>query len=116
MLPEDQLQVDPNEFPVPFMLGGPRPATGVAAPKDGNRPAGRTSTTKTGAKIQPQQPPREAARTDAAVGKAGAPPASNAPPGDSSKSSDATTGKKPSTPVKIDPALLERFLKGTTNR
>jgi hypothetical protein len=116
MLPEDQLQVDPNEFPVPFMLGGPRPATGVAAPKDGNRPAGRTSSTKTGAKVQPQQPLREAARPDAAVGKAGAPPASNAPPGDSSKSSDATTGKKPSTPVKIDPALLERFLKGTSNR
>jgi hypothetical protein len=116
MLPEDQLQVDPNEFPAPFMLGGPHPAIGNAATKDGNRPSGGTPTRSAGAKAQPQQPSRGPVPRDAAASKASAPDASNTPPADSSKPSAATAGTKSSAPVKIDPALLERFLRGSSNQ
>lgn len=107
MVPEDPSQADPREFPLPYMLGGPRPKT----PGDGAaRPAGRI-------------PPPLPAPTNRPV--AGVPATPTTPEDDAdvpplpdrpaSRRSDPATAKK-SKPVSIDPRILEKLLQRNANR
>jgi hypothetical protein len=116
MVSEDQLQVDPKEFPIPFMVGGPKPTANGSMPTDRGRQAARPSTsTASGvsSSLSPSKDITTPAVTPLTEGSAESP---QVPAADASKSSKSSAGKKPSKPVKIDPSILERLLKGNAGR
>ena len=108
MQPEDPNQVDPREFPLPYMLGGPKPKVpGVVNPTSPDR------------MISPTVPAPDAkASNPRGLGKAPAaveddvPPLPDTPP---TRVSGKGTAKK-SKPVSIDPKLLQKLLQKNTNR
>jgi hypothetical protein len=113
MMPEDLRQADPQEFPLPYMLGGPRPnAPGPAAPK-GQGPSRspatsgpRTSGAAATARGEPEAAPAVPAVEDLAGPEAADPRSSGSP----------ASPKAQKKPVKIDPAILERLLQRNVNR
>ncbi len=108
MQSEDPNQVDPREFPLPYMLGGPKPRIpGVAPQKHSDR-------------MPPPTDPAPAAKARNSRGAGEAPvaveddvpPLPDTPP---SRVSGKGTPKK-SKPVSIDPKLLQKLLQGNANR
>jgi hypothetical protein len=113
IMPDDRRQGDSEEFPLPYMLGGPRPKLPSAGR---SRDAARTSATKAKAGAIPHSgdlsegvpiaSPSDA--SDLVVAEQGA---AKARPGDSS-----TASAKKKKPVKLDPAMLQKLLQKNANR
>src|SRR5262249_10553485 len=113
MVPEDARQADPEEFPLPFMLGGPKPTLpgGAAAQASGR---GRASTTGDAARPGSSRTIRPGPGDPAAgVSDAESPQTPAAKPLGSCTSAASPTTKKP---VTIDPKILEKPLQGNANR
>ena len=114
MVPEDLRQADPREFPLPYMMGGPRPAVpGTGASRE-QRSADSQATTAArtpedapgGARKEPGESP--------VIRTAGTPAGPDTDDPRSSASSGSSKAKKK--PVKLDPAILERLLQRNANR
>ena len=108
MVPEQWLPSDPREFPLPYLLGGPRPAMmGGTDPRGAANPAVRPSQPGTTAEALPPLP------GDPANSPAGPAPATG-PEG----SPKAATGKAntPRKALNLHPALLQRVLNPTGSR
>ena len=116
MVPDDPAHGNPEEFPLPFPLGGARPTAGTSAVAKSQARGQASSSRSTAARGGPS-----ATRRDGA-GAPGAPsaPGVSAPPGqDVSKprSAAAQTGATPKKKsVKLDPAILEKLLQRNANR
>jgi hypothetical protein len=113
MVSEDLLQADPKEFPLPYLLGGPKPTPSVkTTPRPRNRAGSAPSEDQAIAGSS-----RSPARGTAAPENADTMPSvsTNAPTTVSSKA-DPGMAKKPSKPVKIDPAILEKLLRRNADR
>jgi hypothetical protein len=113
MVPEDVLGGDPQEFPLPYMLGGPRPTAPTAAASHGEARAGAQASRAGTAPRDPAAvrggaslPTTDA---DAAV-PAGTDPGKPRP---GASKADRVTKKKS---VKIDPTILEKLLQKNANR
>lgn len=108
MLPEDPNQVDPREFPLPYMLGGPKPKVpGAANPK---RPDRMLPSTVPAQGVRARNP--QGAGVPAPAIDDDVPPLPDTPP---VRTSGKTPAKK-SKPVSIDPKLLQKLLQGNANR
>ncbi len=109
MVAEDPQQADPHEFPLPFMLGGPRPG-------DPSRAA-----TKGEARSRPPASRPGATKGDPAAVRAGMDDADASDharrdpekPRNAPSKADGAAKKKS---VKIDPAILEKLLQKNANR
>jgi hypothetical protein len=113
MVPEDLLQADPKEFPLPYLLGGPKPtASGkTVAPQRNRGDSPPSADPSNGASSRSPTPGKPA------PGIADTMPAG---PTISSKTAtskvDSSTLKKPSKSVKLDPAILEKLLRRNAER
>ncbi len=113
MVAEDLLQADPKEFPLPYLLGGPKPTPSV---KTVPRPRNRAGSAPSGNEANAGSS-LSAARGKAAPGSGGTMPSlSEAEPKTVSSKAESGTVKKPSKPVKIDPAILEKLLRRNAER
>ena len=118
MVAEDPQQADPHEFPLPFMLGGPRPGDPSRAATKGDP---SRAATKGNARSRPQVSKAAATKGDPAAVRAGmadadaSDPAGRDPdkPRTAPSKADGTAKKKS---VKIDPAILEKLLQKNANR
>ena len=113
IVPEDPNQTDPQEFPVPYMLGGPRPTVPTVSPNKANRQTRLPATEAGEQRISPGSglPELDDPRMPASAKE----PAIPDPPRSGSTSTPATPAAKKK-PVKIDPKLLERFLQKSAGR
>jgi hypothetical protein len=113
MVPEESGQADPREFPLPYMIGGPRPDLPAAAASRGNgrgqqpiaRRAADPGSTRPALPV-PGDAPAQSDGIDPTVPDTRKPPAAN----------DARTSAAKKKPVKIDPKILEKLLQGNANR
>jgi hypothetical protein len=113
MMPEEPGAADPGEFPVPYMLGGPKPKLpGAKATKASGRGA---PTASKGAMepapapnpgLAPGNLPVDPERVD--------PTPDGTPKAKSGDAANAPAAKKK--PVKIDPMILEKFLQRNATR
>jgi hypothetical protein len=114
MVPEDLQQADPREFPLPYMMGGPRPIVpGAGASREqrtADSQATRAARTPGEAPIAARKEPG-ASPDDRTAGTPAGP--ETADPRSSLSSGSSKAKKKP---VKIDPAVLERLLQRNANR
>lgn len=87
---------DPDEFPVPFAVGGGRPRSGVGpqSPQAPNQPAALPAL--------PPLPASTAGSAEEAAAALGDPPPAEPPSG--------AAAKKPRKPIKLDPKILEKAL------
>jgi hypothetical protein len=107
MVVEDPHQVDPREFPLPVLLGGPKPAaTGRSLPAESRRPNPRPTATD-GTPASSASPIGDAA----SPGRAGAGSTPKVSSPEAEASADTGAAKKSGKPLKIDPAILERALR-----
>ena len=107
---EDLSKSDPAEFPIPYMLGGPKPS--AAKKNDGTetKSTALPSAPKTrGSAILPKDNVSPGA-VDPAKVKSDDKVSRTADP------TDPGTVKKPKKPAKIDPAILEKLLQRNANR
>jgi hypothetical protein len=86
LVPGDQSQADPQEFPLPFVVSGVKPT--LSPPK---------AASQSSAKPPSQAPGEDHSSLPKLPEKAGA-------------TSEAATAKKPGKPLKLDPNILERAL------
>jgi hypothetical protein len=113
MVPEDPRQVDPREFPLPYMLGGPRPTVPGSPADIGNGRAPTPTTTRPPGAGTPGagRPAPGGSRIDPSAPGTTTP---DKPKAGADGNPDAPVAKKK--PLQIDPKALEKFLKGNTNR
>jgi hypothetical protein len=104
MVPEDLLKADPAEFPLPYMLGGPKPASSKKPVTQDTKPVDSQTSMKS--------PLAGRTTPGTATVKAGS-QNSDATPTDST---DPGVVKKPRKPAKIDPAILEKLLQRNADR
>jgi hypothetical protein len=105
MIPEDLLKADPAEFPLPYLLGGPKPASA----KKPSPPDTRAADSQTSGKSSPGV---KAAQGTAETVKAGSEKSSAA----QSTATDPVAVKKPRKPATINPAILEKLLQRNADR
>ncbi len=107
---EDLKKSDPAEFPLPFMLGGPKPTLMKRGETAETNPGTLKSTPKssTGETIPPQRGASTRGTADSVKGGA----TDEVP----STASDPGAVKKVKKPAKIDPAILEKLLRRNANR
>ena len=113
IVPEDPNQSDPREFPVPYMLGGPRPTVPAASPNKANRPSRVPASEAAEQGISPDSglPELDEPRMPVSTRDPAIPDA----PRSGSTSTQATSAVRKK-PVKIDPKILERFLQKSAGR
>jgi hypothetical protein len=107
---EDQSHARPQEFPLPFVIGGANPAVPQSGmqPRAANRPSAQSATNN----LSNARPPAQAS-TAAMTQETDKPIAPSDPklPGDQTAATgENATAKKPSKPLKLDPALLQKVL------
>ena len=110
-LAEDQVQASPQEFPLPFVISGSKPAI---------PPSGTSKRLADGPAAQPAsgersgtQPPARLTAAGAAINtdKAAATSDPKMPP-EETPAREQTTAKSASKPLKLDPTLLRKVLQG----
>jgi hypothetical protein len=113
MVPEESGQADPQEFPLPYMLGGPRPDLPAAAPGRANG-LGQQPFAKRAADPSSTRPalPLPGDVSDPSDGIDPTVPGARKPPA----ANDARAATTKNKPVKIDPKILEKLLQGNANR
>ncbi|MGO9470970.1 MAG: hypothetical protein ACLQVF_43310, partial [Isosphaeraceae bacterium] len=102
---EDQSQANPQEFPLPFVISGVRPAVPQSGmpPRAADRPPTRSATNNlSGA--------RPAAATTPEKDKPAATADPKLPADQTAATGENATAKKSSKPLKLDPALLQKVL------
>jgi hypothetical protein len=113
LVPEDPKHADPREFPLPYMLGGPRP-TMPGGPADAGN--GRAPTPSA---HRPSQAGPPVADRPASGEPRNDPVGMGASPSDKIKSGAGSGPDTPATkkkPVQLDPKALEKFLRRNANR
>lgn len=109
MLPDDRRQDESDPFPLPYMLGGPRPR--IPAPASTR---GATRSAAPTAKAAPAAGPNGASLADPADAAAKrTDPAATGPGGGGSRPGTSPAKKKP---VKLDPAMLQKLLQKNNGR
>jgi hypothetical protein len=109
---EDLMKADPAEFPLPYMLGGPKPTPmkKTEMPETKSAPSGSTLKSSIGGLTTPPRGNTTQLTEDSVkTGSASATPAS-------SSATDSGTVKKVKKPARIDPAILEKLLQRNANR
>jgi hypothetical protein len=111
MVPEDLRQADPREFPLPYMMGGPRPTvagTGATSGQGGTESPATRNTRTPGGAPGPARGELGGSPDERTAGTPAGPDAAEP------RSSGSPKAKKK--PVKIDPAILERLLQRNAGR
>jgi hypothetical protein len=111
MVPEDAQQADPQEFPLPYMMGGPRPAV---PSRSAARSEARNRAQAAMAGSVPADPAAVRAGLAPTPAEAATDPAAPVSAKPLSASSKADRPKKK--PVKIDPAILEKLIQKNADR
>ena len=109
---EDLMKADPAEFPLPYMLGGPKPAprknaAGIEMKSATPEPMPKTSMGELPPLPQSDPKLKKVSGTDAGSAVVNAVP---------STANDPGAIKKPKKSAKIDPAILEKLLKRNADR
>ena len=113
IVPEDLEKADPKEFPLPYMLGGPKPTLAKQPAKPLRKSDGSPSSAKSADTALPVLPDDEAEPASADPTKSGRIP----PPKTLPKTTDRAAAKStPKKPASIDPAILEKLLQRNANR
>ncbi len=112
IVPEDLEKADPGEFPLPYMLGGPKPTVAKKAAKPLSKADGIPGSGKSADTTLPALPEDEAEPASADPIKAGRIPSPKTLP----KMTDRAAAKAPKKPANIDPAILEKLLQRNANR
>ncbi len=102
---EDQSQAKPQEFPLPFVISGARPAVPQSGmpPRAADRPGARPATNNL-------SNARPSAVTTPETDKPAATADPKLPADQTAATGDNATAKKSSKPLKLDPALLQKVL------
>ena len=113
IVPEDLEKADPAEFPLPYMLGGPKPTLAKKPAKPLRKPDGTPSSDKSTDTTLPAMPGDEAEPASTEPIKAGRIPSPKTLPKTTDRAAAKATPKKP---ANIDPAILEKLLQRNANR
>jgi hypothetical protein len=113
MVLEESSQADSEEFPLPYMLGGPRPTLPAGAAMTGKGPSQPPASQPSG-EPGSNRVPRVGPGAPPVVPDGVEPPADATTAPRSSGTPGAPAAKKK--PVKIDPKILEKLLQRNANR
>jgi len=107
---EDQNHANPEEFPLPFVISGAKPAVSQSGMQ--RRAADRTPARSATNNLSSARPPAQAdaAATTHETDEPTATADPKLPADQTAATGENATAKKPSKPLKLDPALLQRVL------